>query len=306
MSHDWKYRYQQVIDHRYFLKWQSGVDQKTSQYLVWSPFALYSVTNVLHIELIRLLIVACGMLSHSSSVSVRSCWIKVGTGTRCRTRWFRASLTCSIGDMFSFQELCTDHCDMGPCIIMLKYEVMAVDDWHDNGPRDLVMVSLCIQIAICKMQLCSLSVAYACPYHNPPPHWVTLFTTLTSANRSPTQRHTCGLWLWGRLDIPNSLKRHWRRFMVEKLMFHFLATALVDIPAASMPIARSLKTGVTCGILLCDKTAHFRVAFYCCFIVPSTRCTCVMIMLFNQLLDMPHLSGGWFILAKEKCSLTGM
>jgi hypothetical protein len=27
-----------------------------------------------------------------------------------------------------------------------------------------------------------------------------------------------------------------------------------------------------------------------------------MIVLFNQLLDMPHLSGGWIILAKEKCS----
>ena len=27
------------------------------------------------------------------------------------------------------------------------------------------------------------------------------------------------------------------------------------------------------------------------FILPSTRCTCVMIMLYNQLLDMPHLSG---------------
>ena len=29
------------------------------------------------------------------------------------------------------------------------------------------MVSLCIQIAIDKMQLSSLSVAYTCPYHNP-------------------------------------------------------------------------------------------------------------------------------------------
>jgi hypothetical protein len=28
------------------------------------------------------------------------------------------------------------------------------------------------------------------------------------------------------------------------------------------------------------------------FIVPSTKCTYVMIMLFHQLLDMPHLSGG--------------
>jgi hypothetical protein len=50
---------------------------------------------------------------------------------------------------------------------MLKHEVMAADEWHDNGPQDLVRVSLCIQIAINKMQLCFLSIAYACPYHNP-------------------------------------------------------------------------------------------------------------------------------------------
>ncbi len=33
--------------------------------------------------------------------------------------------------------------------------------------------------------------------------------------------------------------------------------------AFSMPIANSLKTCDICGIVLCDKTAHFRVAFYC-------------------------------------------
>ena len=44
----------------------------------------------------------------------------------------------------------------GLCIIMLKHEVMAADEWHDNGPQDLVTVSLCIQIAIDKMQLFSL------------------------------------------------------------------------------------------------------------------------------------------------------
>ena len=70
-------------------------------------------------------------------------------------------------DIFSFQELCTDPCDIGPCIIMLKHEVMAADEWHDNGPQDLITVSLSIQIAIDKMQLCSLSVAYTSPYHNP-------------------------------------------------------------------------------------------------------------------------------------------
>jgi hypothetical protein len=52
---------------------------------------------------------------------------------------------------------------------MLKHEVMAADEWHDNGPRDIVIVSLCIQIAIDKMLLFSLIsfIAYTCPYHNP-------------------------------------------------------------------------------------------------------------------------------------------
>jgi hypothetical protein len=59
---------------------------------------------------------------------------------------------------------------MGLCIIMLKHEVIAVDEWHRNEPQDLTTVSLCIQIAIDKMQLCSFSVAYACPYHNPTAH----------------------------------------------------------------------------------------------------------------------------------------
>jgi hypothetical protein len=49
--------------------------------------------------------------------------------------------------------------------------------------------------------------------------------------------------------------------MVEKLTFNSLATALVDISAVSMPIARSLKTSDICGIVLCCKTVHFRVAF---------------------------------------------
>jgi hypothetical protein len=48
---------------------------------------------------------------------------------------------------------------MGLWIIMLKHEMMAADEWHDNGPQDLFTVSLCIQIAIDKMQLHSMSVA---------------------------------------------------------------------------------------------------------------------------------------------------
>ncbi len=73
---------------------------------------------------------------------------------------------------------------------------------------------------------------------------------------------TRGEQLWGRLDVlQNSLKRLWRRLMVEKWTFNSRATALVT--AVSMPIACSLKICDICGIVLCDKTAHFRVAFYC-------------------------------------------
>ena len=50
--------------------------------------------------------------------------------------------------------------------------------------------------------------------------------------------------------------------MVEKLTFNYLATALVDIPAISMLIAHPSKLE-TSVVFMCDKTAHFRVAFYC-------------------------------------------
>ncbi len=40
------------------------------------------------------------------------------------------------------------------------------------------------------------------------------------------------------------------------------------------------------------------------FIVTSPRHSCVLTVPFNQHPDMPHLSGGWIILAKEKCALT--
>ncbi len=40
------------------------------------------------------------------------------------------------------------------------------------------------------------------------------------------------------------------------------------------------------------------------YIVACLRHTCAIIMLSNQYPDVPHLSGGWIISAKEKCSLT--
>ena len=91
--------------------------QKTSQYLVRPPFA----SHLLCIELVRLLIVACGMLVHSSSIAVQSFWILAGTGTCCRIRIVYMSypehpkhaqcLTCPVS-MLATQELATikGHC----------------------------------------------------------------------------------------------------------------------------------------------------------------------------------------------------
>ena len=75
---------------------------------------------------------------------------------------------------------------------------------------------------------------------------------------------TCSLWLLGQLDVlPNPLKCLLRWLMVEKWTLNSWATALVGIPALSMPNAHSLKICDICGIVLCDKTEHFRMAFNC-------------------------------------------
>jgi hypothetical protein len=124
----------------------------------------------------------------------------------------------------------------------------------------------------------------------PPPPRGTLFTTLTSANCLPTRRHTHGLRLWDRLDVlTNSLKWCWRWLLVENIKFS---------GNSSDGHSCSQHANCLCRIVLWDKTAQFIGAFYC----PSTRCTCVKLMLFNQLCDMPHQLGGWIILAKDEFS----
>ncbi len=283
----------------------------------------------------------------------------------------RASQTCSMGDM-SGEYAGHARCFHLPGIVYrslqhgaVHYHAVTWGDGHGwmaqqwaSGPRH----GISVQNAFKKMHLCSLSITYASPYHNPTATMGHSIHNVTSANRSPTRGHTrflpsalysenrdssvkrtplqsarchrmwafahssrlrrrtavrlrpgrrackwaslrrfltvCAVrnslvmqtdccsscpggwsqtilevkmlvWLHvvcgcGQLDVlPNSLKRLWRRLMVEKWTFNSPATALVDIPAVSMPIARSLKTCDICGIVLCDKTAHFRVAFYC-------------------------------------------
>ena len=142
------------------LKKSIGVDQKTSQYLVWPPFATCSATHLICIELIRLLIVACGMLPHSSSMSVQSCWIMAGTGTRCRTRRARTSQTCSMGGMSG------DYADLGRtgtfsasrnCIQILATWGHALSCWNMRWWRQMNGTSMGL----------SLSSRYLCAFKLP-------------------------------------------------------------------------------------------------------------------------------------------
>ncbi len=101
-----------------------------------------------------------------------------------------------------------------------------------------------------------------------------------------------GLRLWSWLDVvPNSQKQHCRTFNLRP-------TALVDIPAVSMPIARSLKICDISGIVLCNKTAHL------CYCDQPKAHLCNNH--YNQHPDMLYLSGGWIILVKQNCSLTDL
>ena len=107
---------------------------------------------------------------------------------------------------------------------------------------------------------------------------------ITSANRSTTWRHTQpGLRLWGRLDVlPNYLIK----LSVKSSGGHSCSHHANCTPP-------QLQTSVA---LCCVTQLHI---LEWPFILPSTRYTCVMIMLFNQFIDMPHLSGGWIMLTNR-------
>ena len=55
-------------------------------------------------------------------------------------------------------------------MILLKHEVMVVDEWQDNGPQDLVTVSLCVQIDIDKNVNVFIVHSLCLPIPYPPSH----------------------------------------------------------------------------------------------------------------------------------------
>ncbi len=156
------------------------------------------------------------MLVHSSTMAVRSCWILAGTGTRCRICRSRASQTCSIGDisiefaghartgMFSASRNCVQI--LATWGRALSCYNMRWWSWM-NGTTMGLRISSRYLCAFKMTTICAYSVhskwpplnrrifiTYACPHINPPPPWATRSTTLTSANCSPTRRHTSALY----------------------------------------------------------------------------------------------------------------
>ena len=47
---------------------------------------------------------------------------------------------------------------MGASVILLECQLMATDEWHNNGVKNFIKISSSIQVAINDIQLCALSI----------------------------------------------------------------------------------------------------------------------------------------------------
>ncbi len=183
------------------------------------------------------------------------------------------------------------------------------------------IVYLCIQNAINKMDLCSLSMTYACPYHNPT---ATMGHLIHNVDISKPLTHTmpytlsaiCPVqWKPGFIREENtSLKCQMPSNVSICPLKSVTMTncSQVETPMRMTSMQMSFPEKVSGS--LCRNSLVIQTD--CCsscpddyilewpFIVASIRIICAIIMLSNQHLDMPHLWGEWIISAKEKCSLT--
>lgn len=86
----------------FFISWTQWSDFFYGGKKAWFFSNTVKTLEVHHLcmEVIWLLIMACGMLVHTTSLAVQSRWILAGTATRGHIQRPRASPTCSMGDRF--------------------------------------------------------------------------------------------------------------------------------------------------------------------------------------------------------------
>lgn len=202
------------------------------------------LTNLLHIELIRLLIVACEMLVHSSSVAVQSYWILAGSRAfccACRSGGFQPRLP---GEWSAI------------CLVRCKPRCIHEENTPPRKARHLCRWAH--SCPSCDRKHCTWSL------------WRFMFyaeilrlckpiiaATVRTAGLQPSFRWSslmCWPWAamstwrlktWGWLDVqPKSFKQHWKWLLVVEWTFILWAALM-------------------CGIVLCDQTAHFRAPFNC-------------------------------------------
>ena len=232
-----------------YLKKQYGMDQKTSPYLVWPPLASCRATFPSHIidqafdcdlwNVVPLLFKGCLMMLYIGEKRNTLSYTSIQSIPNMLNGW--------LVNMQANEEL--EHFQL-PRIVYrsLRHGVVQYhsETWGDGG--------WWIARRWASGSCGGISVHLNCYRYNA----IVLAVHCLCLPISHSHNGALCSQRW------HQLQWHLRWLMVEKLTFNYLATALVDIPAVSMPIAHSLNLRqMALCLLYDDNTSHFRAAFYC-------------------------------------------
>ena len=109
------------------------------------------------------------------------------------------------------------------------------------------------------MQLCSLSVAYACPYHNPT---ATVGHSVQNNDVSKPLAHTSP-YTWSAVGRTAKFSKTMLEAAYGTEITIKLSVKSSGGHSCSQHANCTLPQNLRHRVVLCDKSAHFRVALYC-------------------------------------------